>query len=82
MQLIPCLFFYLILNDKSFEIANLSSLVIIMVLEILLSFVFVVCVVALSAGAVIPPDDAPANDSRAPDANLQLEWVYGYRAQV
>jgi hypothetical protein len=31
---------------------------------------------------VFEPDNAPPNDSTAPEAALQLEWVYGYRCQV
>ena len=31
------------------------------------------------AGAICQPDDPPAVDLAAPDVNLTLEYVYGYR---
>jgi hypothetical protein len=30
-------------------------------------------------GAVVKPDDAPPNDGTQPDAQLELEWIYGYK---
>ena len=30
-------------------------------------------------GAVVKPDDAPPNDGTQPDAQLELEWIYGSR---
>jgi len=30
-------------------------------------------------GALVAPSDAPANNPAAPDANLEVDWVYGYR---
>lgn len=32
-------------------------------------------------GAVVAPDNAAPNNPAAPDANLELEWIYGFKTQ-